>query len=855
MAAQMAAIVDPSIFVGAMELLSLIWMEVAMAVLSAVVYFTFSGSVPTGRGAKVEGSGEQAKPPDSKGPCYSESSTAYEPAWIAAREGNVREAMALLKNVPGTITGCMPNQFAMCFLLSTVKSPIFDDLLVEFQEVAGRIGWQVLEAALVEAAKRKDLQSCRRLHAIAGVMLVPKTQRMWEALAKVYALDAASLRALLEEAEAPLAKPVAKALLESCISTKNVDLAAEVFEKIDEHDAASLRECVEKSTTKSGSGAMQSVAYGSCKEAVVLAKTIRVHGHNRDLESAINAFERYPKRHAAGPILLNSLLDACIECADVDKAIEYFSHARKSEVVDVVSYNTMMKGYLSIGDEDSAEVLLQELSKKGIAATHASYHALLNARVVAGDLRRAWVLVNQMESSGTQANAVTCSILLKSPKSTSAADFLRVMKLVDALKEPMDEVLFSSVAESCIHHRRLDLLSKQRKSFKCQGVQGAPIGCSIYGSMIKSYGQARDVARVWELWGEMADDGVKPTCVTLGCMVEALVANRRTREAWQLVQGLWRDEGTQPLLNTVIYSTILKGFAASRESEKLMSVYEEMLSRKIQPNTITYNTILNAFAQSGDMHRVPALLEDMKAAVPPVEPDVVTYSTIVKGFCSCGSLDLGLAILKEMKADGKHEPDEVMYNSLLNGCAKEQRLEDALWLLEDMKSAGVVPSNYTLSMLVKLMGRCRRLGQAFSMVDVFTKEYGVKINIQVYTCLIQACFINRQVSKALAVHDQILKEGVIADEMTYTALVRGCLHAGSIDKAVVMARHAYGLMSGQTAAPGINAQCLEELLGKLGGAKSEAAKELRAASSRIGQHPGSSKRNAAEAPWHKRTHR
>jgi len=853
MAAQMAAIVDPSISVGAVELLSLIWMEVAMAGLSAVIYFTFSGSVLSGRGAKVKGSGQRAKSPDSKGPCYSDSSTAYEPAWIAAREGNVREAMALLKNVPDTITGCMPNQFAMCFLLATVKSPNFHDLLVEFQEVAERVGSQVLESALVEAAKRKDLQTCRRLHAIAGVMPVPKTQRMWEALAKAYALDVASLRALLDEAEAPLAKPVAKALLEACISTKNVDLAAEVFEKIGEQDAASLRECVEKSTTiKSGPGATQSAGYGLCKEAVVLAKTIRCHGQNRDLKSAIDAFERYPKRHAAGSILLNSLLDACIECADVDKALDYFNHARKSDIVDVVSYNTMMKGYLSVGDEDSAEVLLQELSQKGIAATHASYHGLLNARVVAGDLRSAWILVNQMESSGTQANAVTCSILLKSPTSTSAADFLRVMKLVDALKEPMDEVLFSSVAESCIRHRRLDLLSKQMKSFKRQGVQAA-LSAPIYGSMIKSYGQARDVARVWELWGEMTDDGVKPTCVTLGCMVEALVANRRTREAWELVQALWLDESTQPLLNTVIYSTILKGFASSRESEKLMSVYEEMLSRKIQPNTITYNTILNAFAQSGNMHRVPALLEEMKAAVPPVEPDVVTYSTIVKGFCSCGSLDLALAIFKEMKADGKHEPDEVMYNSLLNGCAKEQRLEDALWLLEDMKSAGVIPSNYTLSMLVKLMGRCRRLGQAFSMVDVFTKEYGVKINIQVYTCLIQACFINRQVPKALAVHDQILKEGVTADEMTYTALVRGCLHAGSIDKAIVMARYAYGLMSGQTAAPGINAQCLEELLGKLGGAKSEAAKEIRAASSRIGQHPGSSKRNAAEAPWRKRT--
>merc|ERR1719460_3156772 len=182
----------------------------------------------------------------------------------------------------------------------------------------------------------------------------------------------------------------------------------------------------------------------------------------------------------------------------------------------------------------------------------------------------------------------------------------------------------------------------------------------------------------------------------------------------------------------------------------------------------------------------------MKAANPPVEPDIVTYSTIVKGFCNSGSLDRALKVLDDMKDSGKHKPDEVMYNSLLAGCAKEHRPDDAIQLLSDMKKYNVAPSNYTLSMLVKLMGRCRRINQAFTMLEDISKEYGLKINIQVYTCLIQGCFNAGQAAKAASLHEKIIKEGLSPDAMTYTVLVRGCVQGGLLDKAVDLAKTAYG---------------------------------------------------------------
>merc|ERR1719265_3030062 len=265
----------------------------------------------------------------------------------------------------------------------------------------------------------------------------------------------------------------------------------------------------------------------------------------------------------------------------------------------------------------------------------------------------------------------------------------------------------------------------------------------------------------------------------------------------------------------------------SKQVGKVFEVYSEMRARDVQCNTISYNTMLDACARCSSMDRVPLILEDMKGSA--VEPDIITYSTIVKGYCQSGDVDRAFQVLKEMKHDGKFAPDEILYNSLLDGCAKQHRVDEALSLLSEMNAGGTVPSNYTLSILVKLMGRSRRLDEAFSMIEDLCTTHGFRPNIQVYTCLITACINNRQVDRALQLHDTMIEEaGCQPDEKLYTVLGRGCLQAGFLEKAAKVVRAAYQLPGHSMAVPkrggpsGVEAKLLEELVSTLNsGNKSE----------------------------------
>merc|ERR1719359_1813951 len=149
------------------------------------------------------------------------------------------------------------------------------------------------------------------------------------------------------------------------------------------------------------------------------------------------------------------------------------------------------------------------------------------------------------------------------------------------------------------------------------------------------------------------------------------------------------------------------------------------------------------------MEHLPKISEDMNEQQ--VKPNVITYSTMLKGHCQNGNMQEGFSILERIKKDSHLKADEIVYNSLLDGCAQNNLVDEGLRLLEEMQSAGVHPSNFTLSVLVKLMNRARKLEQAFSLVADITKKYKFHPNVHVYTNLVHACVSNQQLSRGMGI--------------------------------------------------------------------------------------------------------
>lgn len=526
---------------------------------------------------------------------------------------------------------------------------------------------------------------------------------------------------------------------------------------------------------------------------VGLLKSFGVEGR---VDDARRLFEACKEKTAC---LHNALLDATVNSGDSKAFGQILEDIHGAGVADVVTYNTMIKSHLQKGDIKAAHKVVETMRSSGVRPNVVTFNELIDTAVTSSQRQDfTWNLIEEMKNYGLKPNKVTCSILLKSLQAhSSAEDVERTIALLNQADGAMDEVLLSSVCEACIRTNRADLLAQQLRRQKGQrGVQVQ--GAHTFGSLIRAFGFVNDLEGIWSTWREMRSRNVVPTSITLGCMVEALVSNEEIEKGYQLIQELRKDEQTASLINAAIYGSILKGFGRQKLFHRVWTIYDEMVAANMQFTIVTFNSLIDVCARSGEMQRVQPLLEDMSNQG--IEANVITYSTVLKGYCSANRIDEAFELLEEMKKHKSICPDEVTYNTLLDGCARHGLYDRGLTVLAEMRAAGVPPSNFTLSVLVKLASRSRKTSKAFELVREISKEFNLRLNIHVYNNLIQAAIAANDFRRALEVFEQLLSEKVKPDPRTYTLLLKAAVSIKQVVDAIQLLRSACGFRGGHPCA-------------------------------------------------------
>jgi len=257
---------------------------------------------------------------------------------------------------------------------------------------------------------------------------------------------------------------------------------------------------------------------------------------------------------------------------------------------------------------------------------------------------------------------------------------------------------------------------------------------------------------------------------------------------------------------------LIKGFTNANQMHRTLELFQEMKADGIVPNSVTYNALIDSQARVGAMDKVKMLLESMENDK--VKLDGITYSTIIKGFCVKGDLDQALEVFLSMQ-DHSTSSDAVIFNTMLDGCCRHARFDFADNLIANMNKYNISPSNFTVTVLVKMWGRRKQLDKAFAVVEELPKKYGFQANCQVYTCLISACAGCGQIDKAMEVFEMMQNStNLKPDNRTYSSLVTGLCRKGKWELAVDLVNQAFGL-SGKPAVlwdKPIEADALEQLL-------------------------------------------
>jgi len=483
-----------------------------------------------------------------------------------------------------------------------------------------------------------------------------------------------------------------------------------------------------------------------------------------------------------------------VACGELEAARALFRRMTDRGEVDVVSYNTLLKGLAADASGcGEAEALLQEMRAKGFRPNAVTYNSLLNASVSRGDTMDAsWQLVENMEAQGVPPDGYTCSILIKGLRNSSRReDVDRALRLLERRDIKTDEILLNTLLEACVRLKdarrltqviqRVEKRWQMNPDYRSSGGSStspspAPISAQTCGTLMKAYGFLRQMDQVWKVWEDLKSvHRLEANDMTYAALIEACVMNGAVHEAIRIF-GEMKKVLPEKAKNPMFYAILIKGFAQRKESHRAMQLYQDMKRENIPVNLVTFNTLIDGCARVGDMEQAAALFTEM-CTMDGVEPDLITYSTCVKGYCVQGDLDQAVQLFTMMRRKGI-QPDAILFNSILDGCAKRQMRSLAESVLEDMKQTGITPSNITLSILVKLYGRCRDLDRAFELVEEVSTQYGFQVNTHVFTCLMSACMANQTaqgVERAMKVFREMSAKSCTPDAKTYETLLNGAL--------------------------------------------------------------------------------
>merc|ERR1719454_370436 len=152
--------------------------------------------------------------------------------------------------------------------------------------------------------------------------------------------------------------------------------------------------------------------------------------------------------------------------------------------------------------------------------------------------------------------------------------------------------------------------------------------------------------------------------------------------------------------------------------------------------------------------------------------------------------------LEDLRKTSSLRPDEIVFNTLLDGSSSAGLVVEGERLLSEMRAEGIIPSNYTLTVMVRLLGHARRLDRALELVEEITTKYRFKTNTHVVSALIQACITSRDLKRGMAVFDKATQDRVAVDPRTCQTFVRSLMSSGSSVQAATVLRVMLGINGG-----------------------------------------------------------
>ncbi|KAF8668868.1 hypothetical protein HU200_052071 [Digitaria exilis] len=533
---------------------------------------------------------------------------------------------------------------------------------------------------------------------------------------------------------------------------------------------------------------------------------------------AVVSHEELLLRLQSGPVLA--------EVRRLHAALLVRGYSRSSTVLAA----QLVRAYARLGDAGLGHALrvFDGMPRRNSFAWNAVIKGLVDAGRFSEALGRYW----DMASDGSvAADRFTYPPVLKACSALGAVEQgMRVRENIEAEIARGDAVPNVFVQCALVDmFAKCRCLDEARSVFESMGVRDLAAWTAMIGGTV----HGGDWFEVMDLFGRMRSEGVLPDSLIFATVIPACGRTKELRTGMALQGCAVRcgvdddicvrnalidmyckcdclDVAASLFLSihykdVVSWSTIIAGHSQNGMYGSSVSLFTEMVSSGVKPNSTTLATIL------------PSLLElKLSSHGKSIHCFSIRNGLDHSEFLVSAFIDFyskqGLVGEAEIVFEFSPKKDLVIWNSMVGGYAVNEDSESALHALRALQKVGLRPDHVTIVSVLPLCNQHPRLLQgkelhayairhntssvcsvSNALIDMYCKygclEIACKVflttaerNTVTYNTLISSLGKHGHGDRALILFDQMKRDEIFPDKVTFVALLSCCSHAGLIDK-------------------------------------------------------------------------
>ncbi|XVE49865.1 hypothetical protein DITRI_Ditri01bG0116700 [Diplodiscus trichospermus] len=382
-------------------------------------------------------------------------------------------------------------------------------------------------------------------------------------------------------------------------------------------------------------------------------------------------------------------------------------------VKDVISWTSMVSGYIKAGKPESSLQMFFEMLGFGVEPNGFTLSAVIKACSVLGKLRLGWCFHGVVMKRGFDSNRVISSALI---------DFYgrnwqlnEVCQLFDELPEP-DTICWTSVISALT---RNDLYQEALEFFYLmQRNHGLSPDGFTFGTVLTACGNLGRLRQGKQVHAKVITSGIGENVVVQSSLLDMYGKCGLVDESRRVFDRMSKK-------NSVSWSALLGVYCQNKDFDTVIRIFREM----DKADLYCFGTILRACAglatvrQGKEVHCQYVRRGGWR--------DVIVESALVDLYAKCGCIDFAYRIFVQMS-----NRNLITWNSMINGFAQNGRGEQAISIFDEMIKGGIKPDYISFIGVLFACSHTGLVDEGRKYFTLMTGEYGIKPGIEHYNCMV-----------------------------------------------------------------------------------------------------------------------